>query len=820
MSAHENSYAQIILPLAIGWTFSYKIPKELESEVSVGKRVTVQFGRGRKLRTGIVAQMGGKPQEGVRVKPILGVLDKNPIVTNKQLDFWKQIARHYLCSLGEVLIAAMPGQLLIDSETTIIPLPYSDLRLELPPKEQTALAILDDRNALRIEELGKLLDLKDPMPKVRKWMDKGIVNVEEEIVERFKARTKKVVKLAKELHSESALNSTFDQLQRAPKQTHLLMSMIQMADPLDGECVVDAKRLLKMSNATMAVIKQLEKKAIVQVLEVTVSPKMSDSSLTIPELTPAQESSLQQIREGFANKDVCLFQGVTSSGKTEVYLKFIEDAFSLGKQVLYLLPEIALTTQMVQRISKRMGSAVHVYHSKLTDRERARVYKDLIEYPERVRMIVSARSGLFLPFTNLDTIIVDEEHDSSFKQHDPAPRYQARDMSVVLGQMHGAKVLLGSATPSMESLNNAKTGKYAFAQLSERFGGIRMPKIVMSNIQEASKRKLMRGRFGPELLQAIADRLMRKEQVVLFQNRRGYTPIWQCTSCGWVPECDNCDVSLTYHKFDDALRCHYCGRIYQTVAKCRACHSDGLKMHGFGTEMLEEELKGLFPEAKVARLDQDTTRKKNSYLKIMQRMEDGEIDILVGTQMITKGLDLEHVTLVGVMNADALIKFPEFRASERAFQLMCQVAGRAGRRSKEGEVIIQTYDPFQATLQSVKQHDTNGAYERELPQRDHYNYPPFSRLVRITLRHKNRGHCEQAANRLFHLLSSYFRDRAIGPEKPYVARVRNLHIRNILIKINKRKHKGEKAALEEFLARFQSIEEFRNVRLSLDVDPN
>ncbi len=814
-------FVKLILPLATGTTFTYSIPEELRAQAQLGRRVTVQFGRGQKIYSAIIAGFVEKGTKGVQTKPILSVVDDEAIVFPIQLEFWQRLATHYLCSLGEVMIGAIPSQLLLDSETRITPLPYTDQRASLPEKEQTALAILDQRHVLSLDEIGSLMNLKNPLKKVKRWVELGVVTVEERVRNRFTAKTKELVVLQEAYKNEAALNRVFDELARAPKQTHVLMSFIQLAAPLEETPRnVERTRLLKASTATNAVLLQLVNKGILDVIKIDDSPAPADATFSLPTLSNAQEKAYAQVVAGFKDKAVCLLQGITSSGKTELYLKFIEEQVSSGKQLLYLLPEIALTTQMIKRISARMGDGVRVFHSRLTHRERAQIWQDMVKYPDRIKLVIAARSGLFLPFKSLGGIIVDEEHDPSYKQQDPAPRYQARDMAIVLALMHQAKVILGSATPSIESLFNAKQGKYAYVTLTERFGQVQLPSIETANIREAQKKHQMKGRFSPQLVAAIHDRLLKKEQVILFQNRRGYTPIWQCTDCGWIPECDHCDVSLTFHKREHGLRCHYCGRLYEPVTQCRACDSKKLKMIGFGTEMLEEELASLFPQAQIARLDQDSTRRKHAYGKIMADLADGSIDILVGTQMVTKGLDLEHVTLVGIMNADSLIRFPEFRAEERAFQLMSQVAGRAGRRNKLGSVIIQTYDPQQAVLELVRANDVEGMYERELNERQQFLYPPFSRLIKLTFKHRDQQKTEQASRAVYKALQQHFGTRAIGPETPYVSRIRDQHIRNILLKLSRKHYFKEKNFTMSKLTTTMALEKFRAVRIVIDVDAN
>lgn len=817
--ADASELVELIIPLAVGRTFTYRVPGGRRS-LRIGVRVTVHFGKGRKIYTGLICKLNATAKEGVKAKHILSIIDERPIVTKEQIDLWLRMADYYMCTPGEIMLAALPSQLILSSETRIVPAPYQETRSDLPEQEQLALSILDQRNVLNLTELGDLLQLNVPFNKVKQWMDAGHVSIEERILDTFKPKRTEVVELSAEYRTEEALNEAFDALSRAPKQTEILMRVIQLADPLSGDPVaIEKTRLLKAANASSTALKPLISKGILTVKERDDVPTGIDVNQPLPALSKSQEEAYHNLINCLQDRHVCVLHGVTSSGKTELYLRLIQQYLKEGEQVLYLLPEIALTTQMIARVQARLGDGVRVYHSRLTVRERARLWMDLVNHPDKVKIILSARSGIFLPLKDLGLVIVDEEHDPSFKQYDPAPRYNARDMAVLIGSMFNARVVLGSATPSIESLHNASSGKYGHVLLTERYGNVNLPEITTANIQEARRRHLMKGRFTPELLSAIEHRLARNEQIILFQNRRGYTPVWQCTDCGWVPECDHCDVSLTYHKRDHRLRCHYCGKTYEPITRCKACGSTKLKMIGFGTEMLEEEIRTLFPQAEVARLDQDTARGKKAFARILQRMIDGTTDILVGTQMVTKGLDLDHVTLVGIMNADALIRFPDFRASERAFQLMAQVAGRAGRRQTQGSVLIQTYDPHQPIISLVKSNDMNGLYHSELEERERYFYPPYSRLIKLTLKYRDQTKVNACAHALFARLEPYFKARVLGPETPYIGRIKDKYLRNILLKLSKSKYSGEKGIVQSAIEEVLTIERFRTVRIVIDVDP-
>jgi primosomal protein N' (replication factor Y) len=579
--------------------------------------------------------------------------------------------------------------------------------------------------------------------------------------------------------------------------------------------------LLRSSGATAAELKRLCEKGLFAVYERPqgAPPPLEGKPRPAPALSPAQQAALDALRSGFTERSTMLLQGVTASGKTEIYFELIAEAMAKGEQTLYLLPEIALTTQIITRLRTRFGERVAVFHSRLSQRDRADLWLRMLREPEAHPVIVGARSALFLPFHRPGLIIVDEEHDPSYKQHEPTPRYHARDMAIVLAGLHGAHVLLGSATPSMESLFNAHSGKYGLARLGERFGDAVLPTIRRVDLADAQRRKQMNGHFSQALIEGITTALGRGEQAIIFQNRRGYAPVWQCETCGWIPECTHCDVSLTYHKQDHGLRCHYCGREYPPPVSCAACGSNRLKMLGFGTEKIEEDLKLILPEASVVRMDQDTTRGKHAFARILARFGDGEVDILVGTQMVTKGLDFDQVTVIGILNADHLLRIPDLRAHERAFQLMEQVAGRSGRKKEPGQVFIQARDIAHPVIGLVVAHDVDGMYERELAMRQAHGYPPFTRLVRLTLKHRDELRVADTALALAQALRTGLGDRVLGPEPPPVARVRDRHLRDILLKLDRNGYRSEKSFVADTIDRVFAAPEHRAIRLVVDVDP-
>lgn len=815
------AYADIILPLAVPGAFTYAIPAPLAARVQAGVRVAVAFGRGRKMYSGLVLRTHNDLPAGRIAQPLLDVLDERPMATPLQLALWQAISEHYMCMLGEVMLAAMPGPLVLSSSTRLVAAPESAAAWTGDPRKDILLDALQQRHELSLQQAGELIGVKDPMPVIKQMMDSGALMLAEELEDKYKPRMERYVRLAAEEGSEERLHHWFDALARAPKQLHLLMRYIELSRCLsDDPREVKRAELLQRSDATAAELNRLCGKGLFIIEERPAgipSPEAANRPAT--ELSAAQAETLKQVRASFQDKGTVLLHGVTASGKTELYMELIEGVQARNGQVLYLLPEIALTTQIIARLRTRFGGRVAVFHSRLSQRERTELWLRMLRDPGSHPVVVGARSALFLPFSNLQLVVVDEEHDPSYKQHDPAPRYNARDMALVLAGLHGAKVLLGSATPSMESLFNARTGKYGFASLLVRHGNAALPQIVKVDIADLQRRKRMRGNFSDTLLEGIGKALARKEQAIIFQNRRGYAPAWQCETCGWVPECDHCDVSLTYHKRDHGLRCHYCGRRYAPPTSCAACGSNRLRMIGLGTEKVEEELALLLPEARVARMDQDTTRGKHGFERLLARFGEGSIDILVGTQMVTKGLDFHQVTVVGILNADNLLRFPDLRAHERAFQLMAQVAGRSGRKRDPGTVYIQGRDIHHPVIQLVAGHDVDGMYARELPLRQAHGYPPFSRMVRIVLKHHDEGRVEHSGQLLADTLRTRLGDRVLGPEPPTVARVRDKHLRVLLLKLDRSNYRAEKAFLGEATDRVFAEAPHRSVQVQMDVDP-
>lgn len=822
---NKQYFADVILPLPLKQLFTYSIPDTLYKEIEVGKRIIVQFGS-RKIYTAIVHSVHNQKPKEYKTKDIISVLDDKPIVNEQQLKLWQWIADYYLCSIGEVFKAALPSGLKLESETKVIYNPESIDEKKFNPTETLILDYLASKNIASINEISAALNRKDALPVIKSLLDKKAVILEEKLRENYKPKTETYIKLGNTIKTEADLNESFESLKRAPKQVHVLMSYIKLSGDFMNKKTVEVKKqqLIEESKTSSAIIKSLIEKNILSEYVKTVSRLNNDATeqIEIKQLSEAQQKAHHDIQELFTKKDVTLLHGVTSSGKTEIYIHLIKEQLDKGKQVLYLLPEIALTTQIINRLVSVFGNRVGIYHSKFSDSERVEVYKNVLESDKKAKydVVLGVRSSLFLPFSNLGLIIVDEEHENTYKQYDPAPRYNARDCSVVLAQMHKAKVLLGTATPSVESYFNAETGKYGLVQLTTRFQNIKLPEIHLVDVLRARKKKEMKSLFSPALLESIQDSLVINEQVILFQNRRGFAPYLECDMCGWIPYCENCDVSLTYHKHKNELVCHYCGYTIRSPKTCKACGNAAIQTRGFGTEKIEDEIKIFFPEAKVARMDLDSTRKKNSYQTIIGDFEDGKIDILIGTQMVSKGLDFDNVSLVGILNADNMLNYPDFRAFERSYQLMAQVSGRAGRKNKQGKVIIQTSNPEHPILQFVLDNNFEEMYKAQLFERKNFKYPPFYKLIKISIRHKKQDVAYKASHQLAVNLRKVFGKRILGPEPPVISRVQNNFIQNIIFKIEReRSYQKAKHLLEEQITSLITQDSFKSVHISVDVDP-
>jgi len=826
-------YADVILPLPLPGIFTYAVPLEFQDKVGIGYRVVVQFGN-RKIYTALVRKIHGDAGESRNFKDILSVLDNEPLVSEWQFRFWDWMASYYMCTTGEVMNAALPSAFKLASETRVAINPdYSIDSVPLNEKEFSLVETLyNGKKSIEISRISRIIDQQKIIPVIKTLIEKGVIILEEEVREKYRPKKEIYVRLHDSYSGdESALKDLFDRLElRAKKQLEILMTFIQISGH-GFEHIHEVKKddLLKKSGCSAAVFDSMIKKGVLEVYEkLAIKPK-SGTTGSNPDsilLTDSQKRAIAEIRDAWTAKDVVLLHGVTSSGKTEIYIKLINETIEQGKQVLYLLPEIALTTQIINRLRKYFGDRVGIYHSRFNESERADVWKQASlnrESPggrNSCDIILGARSAVFLPFVNLGLVIVDEEHDSSFKQMDPAPRYNGRDAALFLAHLHGAKALLGSATPAIESYYNAKQGKYALVELPERFGEMELPLIQLVNIKDELRRGRMKTHFSTTLLDQLTEALKNREQAILFQNRRGFSLRLECESCNWMPSCKNCDVTLVYHKKGNQLRCHYCGYVTSVPSLCPVCHSPGIKMKGFGTEKVEEELGILLPEARIARMDLDTTRSKHAHQNIITSFEELKIDILVGTQMVTKGLDFDHVSTVCILNADNMLSFPDFRSEERSFQLMAQVSGRSGRKKKRGTVIIQTYNPAHPIIQSVVKNNYTGMYGYQLAERRKFKYPPFYRLILLKVKHRNADLVNRAASELAKKLTRVFGNRILGPEYPPVARIMNQYLKHVLIKVEVESSVlSAKSRLLEILGEFYQKQEFHPVKVLIDVDP-
>jgi primosomal protein N' (replication factor Y) len=813
----ETYFIEVILPLSLAKNYLYRIPYHLNDEIAVGKRVIVQFGKS-KIYTALIKNIITTAPAVYEAKYIIDVVDQSPVVNPMQLKFWDWMADYYVCNEGEVMSAALPAGLKLASETIIVlQEDQGEVHDDLTEKESLLVEVLRTKQRLSIDDIVKLLGQKTVFPIIRSLIDKEVVYIAEEVIEKYKPLLKSFLSLNPFYKEEGSLKILFETLERAPKQLDALMAYLHLAKQNTEVAKVE---LLEHSNAGQAAIKSLVDKEVFILKKKAVSRLQdeTDDFILNFKLSEAQAAAFAQINEILQQKEVVLLHGITASGKTQLYIKLIEQAIERGGQALFLLPEIALTTQIVERIKKYFGDAIGVYHSKFNDFERVEIWNKVINGTYKI--VLGARSAVFLPFNDLKFIIVDEEHESSYKQHDPAPRYQARDAAVYLAYQHKAKIVLGSATPSIESYYNALSNKYGLVTLNERFGGVQLPTHEVISIAEQTKRKKMVSYFSSVLIDDITTSLANDEQVILFQNRRGYATILICATCGFTPKCVNCDVSLTFHKSSGKLHCHYCGFHESPLNICPACGSVHIEQKGFGTERVEEELSLIFPEAKIARLDVDSTRTKNSLQKIIGDFQDKKTNILIGTQMVAKGLDFGNVTLIGVINADTLLNYPDFRAFERSYQLLAQVSGRAGRREKQGKVCIQAYDDKHRIIKQVVENDYVQMYEDEIAERSQFNYPPFSRLIFISLRHKDADVINAASQHFANTLKARLGSRVMGPEQPLVSRIRNYYIRQIIIKSDKHTAiQKVKALLKSEITTFNAEKMFKGVLIQLDVDP-
>lgn len=812
-----NFFVEVILPLALPKTFTYRVSEAEFYYLKKGFRVAVPVKN--KIYTALVIDLHQTSPTLYEAKEIHQILDEKPIVNQLQINHWFWIASYYMCTIGDVYRSALPSALLLESETIISQDTTTFVNeAELSDDEFLIYEALQHQSSLKIQNVIDILNKKTVLPIIKKLIDKKIISLQEEIQEEYKPKLVKYIRLHSNFKDESKLVALLDSL-KSDKRKNLVLQYFQLKAQQSNP--ISVKQLTEKANVSVSIVKGLVEKNIfeeyhIQEDRVNFDKNKNDTKLI---LSKAQQVAFNEIEKSFLEKDVCLLHGVTSSGKTEIYTKLIEHFIKEGKQVLYLLPEIALTTQLVSRLTQYFGNKVAVFHSKYSNNERVEVWQNVLNQSSTSQIVIGARSALFLPFSNLGLIIVDEEHETTFKQQDPAPRYHARDSAIVLANAHQSKVLLGSATPSIETFYNTTSGKFGLVTLTERYGNVQMPAIELVDLKESYFRKKMKGHFSLTLIEQITEAFSNGEQVILFQNRRGFSPVLECLTCGHVPQCQQCDVSLTYHKFKNQLRCHYCGYSMAKPTNCHVCSSVDIETKGFGTEQIEMELAELFPTKNIKRMDQDTTRGKYSFEKIIDGFKNREIDVLVGTQMLAKGLDFDNVSLVGIMNADNMLYHPDFRAFERSYQMLTQVAGRSGRSEKRGKVVIQTYNPLHNIIQQVTTTDYEGMYKEQLYERQIYKYPPFFRLIKLTLKHRDFEKLKEGSMWLYQVLQQNLTVPVLGPEEPAISRIRNEYIRTIMVKIpNETNLQSTKKTIQKVLNSFEVISQYRAIKVAVNVD--
>ncbi len=812
-------FTEVILPLSLSKTFTYSVSESEFHFLKKGMRVAVPLGKS-KIYTALVVETHQNQPLLYDAKEIHQILDESPIVNEIQIQHWFWIASYYMCAIGDVYRGAMPSALLLESETIISQRQEGFVdETELTDDEFLIYQALQQQSSLKVQDIITILNRKNIFPVIQKLINKNIVVLQEEVTESYKPKLIRYIRLNAKFNSNDGLNELLELLKSAAKQKKIVLTYFQLT--AQEKKPITLKHLAETANVSAAIVKSLIDKSILE--DYFIQTDRVDFLGTVNEkalqLSPAQQAAFAAIKTEFVKKEVCLLHGVTSSGKTEIYIQLMEDYIKEQKQILYLLPEIALTTQLVGRLQKHFGNKVAVFHSKYNNNERVEVWNQVLNNAPKAQIVIGARSALFLPFSNLGLIIIDEEHEQTFKQQDPAPRYHARDAAIVLGNYHKSKVLLGSATPSIETYFNAKSDKYGTVTISERYGNVTMPAIALVDLKDKYFRKKMTGHFSDTLIESITEALSQGEQVILFQNRRGFSPVVECMTCGHVPQCQQCDVSLTFHKHKNQLRCHYCGYSIAYPVNCHSCSSPHLTTKGFGTEQIQQELIALFSNAKIGRMDQDTTRGKFGFEKIIDSFKNREVDILVGTQMLAKGLDFDNVSLVGIMNADNMLYHPDFRAFERSYQMMTQVAGRAGRAKKQGKVIIQTYNPEHNTIQQVVHNNYVGMYKEQLYDRQIYNYPPYFRLVKITLKHRDFDKLKEGSFWLYQVMQQNLAMPVLGPEEPPINRIRNEYIRTIMVKIPQNTLIGStKKTIQKILNSFEIVAQYRSIKVTVNVD--
>ncbi len=812
-------FIEVILPLSLPRTFTYCVSEAEYNYIQKGMRVAVPFGKS-KIYTALVIELHQNAPVLYEAKEIHEILDLKPIVNELQINHWQWISNYYMCAIGDVYRGALPSALLLESET-LIALKGDTFVDEttLGDDEFLVFQALQQQSSLKVQDIISILNKKNIFPVIQKLINKNILFLQEEMLEAYKPKLIRYIRLDSHYQTQEGLMMLLESLKGANKQKEAVLSFFQLQ--AEEKNPISVKQLTEAANTSATIVKALIDKQVFEEYFIQEDRVNFDKNKIENELhlSKAQQTAFEEIKQSFIEKEVCLLHGVTSSGKTEIYTKLIEEYIAQDKQVLYLLPEIALTTQLVSRLTQHFGNQVAVFHSKYSNNERVEVWNQVLNRSEKAQIVIGARSALFLPFSNLGLIIVDEEHEQTFKQQEPAPRYHARDAAIVLANAHQSKVLLGSATPSIETYFNAQSDKYGLVNLTERFGKVPMPQVELVDLKDSYFRKRMKGHFSNTLIDAIAEAFSLGEQVILFQNRRGFSPVLECMTCGHVPQCQQCDVSLTYHKFKNQLRCHYCGYAMAKPTNCHSCSSIHLTTKGFGTEQIELELAELFPTKNIKRMDQDTTRGKYSFEKLIDSFKNREIDVLVGTQMLAKGLDFDNVSLVGIMNADNMLYHPDFRAFERSFQMMTQVSGRAGRAEKRGKVIIQTYNPVHNVIQQVTHNEYEGMYKEQLYERKIYHYPPFFRLVKLTLKHRDFEKLKEGTQWLYQVLKQNFDIPILGPEEPAINRIRNEYIRTIMIKIpSNQPLQPTKKTIQKILNSFDLVAQYRTIKVTVNVD--
>ena len=811
-------FIEVIIPLSLPKTFTYKVNESEYLYLQKGMRIAVPFGKN-KIYSGLVIDFHQTAPTLYEAKEIHEIIDEKPIVNEQQIRHWFWIAEYYMCAIGDVYRGAIPSALLLESETIITPKRTTTFdTATLTDDEFLIYEALQAKSSLKIQEIINILGKKTVLPIIQKLIEKEVIALHEEIQEEYKPKLVKYIRLTKDYTTDENLNALFASI-KSEKQKALLLSYFQLKAQENKP--VATKKLLEIAEITSTILKRLIENSIFEeyvIQEDRVNFEKNKLTTNL-QLSEPQQIAFDEIEEVFRTKSVCLLHGITASGKTEIYIKQIENYLALGKQVLYLLPEIALTTQLVSRLTQYFGNKVAVFHSKYANNERVEVWRNVLNNSENAQIVIGARSALFLPFSNLGFVIIDEEHEQTFKQQDPAPRYHARDAAIVLASFFKAKTILGSATPSIESYYNALNGKYGLVSINQRFGGFQLPEVELVDLKDSYFRKRMKGHFSFTLIERISEALENGEQVILFQNRRGFSPILECLTCGHVPHCPQCDVSLTFHKFKNQLRCHYCGHSIARPTNCHQCSSIDLETKGFGTEQVELELAELFPQRNIKRMDQDTTRGKYSFEKIIDGFKNREIDILVGTQMLAKGLDFNNVSLVGVMNADNMLYHPDFRAFERSFQMLTQVSGRSGRAEKRGKVIIQTYNPLHNIIQQVTHTDYSAMYREQIYERQIYKYPPFFKLIKVTLKHREFEKVKEGSMWLYQVLRQNLNIPVLGPEEPAISRIRNEYIRTIMIKIPAEASiLGTKKTILKIRNSFDMVAQYRAIKVIINVD--